>query len=112
MSRTAVMFSDIEHPEVALLGGKGANLVELSRIDGIRVPDGFCVTTDAFRTIVAEAPAVHDLLSRVEAEDGVAIRALGEEFRRELEGIAIPEDVAAEIGGALERLGARGAYAV
>ncbi|MFZ0189842.1 MAG: PEP/pyruvate-binding domain-containing protein, partial [Streptosporangiaceae bacterium] len=44
--------------QVALVGGKGARLGGLSRIDGIRVPAGFCVTTDAFRQIMAEAPSI------------------------------------------------------
>ncbi len=33
----------------AVVGGKGAYLGELSRIQGIRVPAGFCVTTDVAR---------------------------------------------------------------
>ena len=39
---------EIDQTQVAVVGGKGAALGELSRIDGIQVPDGFCVTTDAF----------------------------------------------------------------
>ena len=40
---------EIDQTQIALVGGKGASLGELSRIDGIHVPDGFCVTTNAFR---------------------------------------------------------------
>ena len=43
---------DIDQTQVAVVGGKGALLVELSRIEGIRVPAGFCVTTDAFERIL------------------------------------------------------------
>jgi hypothetical protein len=42
-------FDEIDRTQVALVGGKDANLGELSRIAGIRVPAGFCVTTDAYR---------------------------------------------------------------
>ena len=49
-------FEDIDQTQVALVGGKGAHLGELSRIAGIHVPPGFCVTTDAFRRIIEEAP--------------------------------------------------------
>ena len=52
--------------QVALVGGKGAQLGELSRIDGIRVPPGFCVTTDAFRRIMSEAPSIDDRRGRRE----------------------------------------------
>jgi pyruvate,water dikinase len=84
---------EIDRTQVAVAGGKGANLGELSRIEGIRVPQGFCVTTDAFR--LAVGPAIADL----EAE----------EIRRAIEEIAIPGDVAAEITAALDE---RAAYAV
>ena len=49
---------EVDEMQVAVVGGKGAHLGELSRIDGIRVPAGFCVTTDAFRRIMAEAPSI------------------------------------------------------
>ena len=39
-----------EHRKL-VVGGKGANLGALSRIEGLRVPAGFCVTTDAFQRI-------------------------------------------------------------
>ena len=48
-------FREIDDTQVAVVGGKGAHLGELSRIDGIRVPPGFCVTTDAFRRIMSDA---------------------------------------------------------
>src|ERR1035441_1176633 len=48
-------FQEIDQTQIAIVGGKGAHLGELSRIEGVRVPAGFCVTTDAFRRIMAEA---------------------------------------------------------
>ena len=108
-------FEEIDATQVAVVGGKGAHLGELSQIEGIRVPHGFCVTTSAFRRIMAEAPSVDDLLgrlSRLDPDDREAIRRLGAEIRRTVEGIAIPDDVAAAITRALARLGERGAYAV
>jgi hypothetical protein len=65
--------------QVAVVGGKGAHLGELSRIDGIRVPPGFCVTTGAFRRIMRAAPPIDDRLdrlSRLDADDREAIRTL------------------------------------
>ena len=108
-------FEEIDQTQVAFVGGKGAHLGELSRIEGIRVPAGFCVTTDAFRRIMAEAPSIDDRLdrlSRLSPDDRGAIRALSAEIRRTLEGIAIPEDLAAAITGPLVQLGERAAYAV
>jgi phosphoenolpyruvate synthase/pyruvate phosphate dikinase len=106
---------DVGDTQVAVVGGKGAHLGELSRIEGIRVPAGFCVTTDAFRRIMAEAPSMEDRLdrlSRLNPDDREAIRALSTEIRQALEGVAIPDDVAAAVTGALARLGEQAAYAV
>src|SRR5215218_854283 len=118
MGRYVLGFQEIDQTQVAVVGGKGAHLGELSRIEGIRVPAGFCVTTDAFRRIVAEAPSIPsindrlDRLSRLEPDDRKAIRALSAEIRRTLEAIAIPDDLAAAITRSLARLGEQGAYAV
>ncbi|WP_330460320.1 phosphoenolpyruvate synthase [Streptomyces sp. NBC_00820] len=106
---------EVDETQVAVVGGKGAHLGGLSRIDGIRVPEGFCVTTDAFRRIMAQAPSIDDRLdqlSRSDPDDREAIRTFSAEIRRTIEGIAIPGDLAAAITGALDRLGGQAAYAV
>src|SRR5436309_3125145 len=115
MGRYVLDFQEIDQTQVAVVGGKGAHLGELSRIEGLRVPAGFCVTTDAFQRIMAEAPSIDhrlDRLSRLKPDDREAIRALSAEIRRTLEGIAIPDDLAAEITRPLARLGEQAAYAV
>ncbi|MEU4358932.1 rifamycin-inactivating phosphotransferase [Streptomyces virginiae] len=105
----------VDETQVALVGGKGAHLGALSRIEGVRVPGGFCVTTEAFRRIIEQAPPVGDLLdrlSRVTADDREATRTLSAQIRRTIEGTAVPDDLAAAITRALARSGARAAYAV
>jgi phosphoenolpyruvate synthase/pyruvate phosphate dikinase len=107
-------FREIDHTHVAVVGGKGAALGELSRIEGIPVPPGFCVTTDAFQRILAGAPSIDDRLgelSRLVPEDGAAIRALSAEIRRAVEGIAIPDDVALAVTRALGGRGGFGEHA-
>jgi phosphoenolpyruvate synthase/pyruvate phosphate dikinase len=106
---------EVDETQVAVVGGKGAHLGGLSRIEGIRVPAGFCVTTDAFRLIMAEAPSIDDRLdqlSRLNPDDREAIRTLSAEIRRTIEGTAIPGDLAAAITRALGQLGEQAAYAV
>ncbi len=115
MGNCVLGLREIDQTQVEAVGGKGAQLGELSRIQGIRVPAGFCVTTDAFRRIMAEAPSIYERLaqlSRLNPDDREVIRALSAEIRRTIEGIAIPDDLAAEITLALARLGKQGAYAV
>ena len=115
MSNYVLGFQEIDATQVALVGGKAAHLGELSRIEGISVPTGFCVTTDAFQRIMAEAPSIDeriDRLARVDADDRETIRTLSAEIRRTIEGIAIPDDLAAAITRSLALLGEHAAYAV
>ncbi|MDG9684318.1 phosphoenolpyruvate synthase [Streptomyces sp. DH18] len=106
---------EVDETRAAVVGGKGAHLGGLSRIEGVRVPDGFCVTTDAFRRAMAEVPSLDDRLdelSRLDPDDGEAIRTLSAHMRRVIEEIAVPGDVTAAITRALGRFGEQGAYAV
>ncbi|MEJ8651682.1 rifamycin-inactivating phosphotransferase [Streptomyces sp. MS1.AVA.3] len=106
---------EVDETKVAVVGGKGAHLGGLSRIEGIRVPGGFCVTTDAFRRIMAKAPSIDDRLdqlSRLSPDDREAIRTLSAQIRRTIEGIALPGDLAAAITRALSQSGEQAAYAV
>ncbi|HSQ29889.1 MAG TPA: rifamycin-inactivating phosphotransferase [Gemmatimonadaceae bacterium] len=115
MGRYVLDFREIDQTQIAVAGGKGAHLGELSRIEGLHVPAGFCVTTDAFRRIMEEAPSIDDQLERLshlKADDRDAIGALSLGVRRTLEGIAIPGDLAAAITRPLTRLDAQAAYAV
>ncbi|PTM89911.1 rifamycin-inactivating phosphotransferase [Streptomyces sp. VMFN-G11Ma] len=110
-----------DETRTAVVGGKGAHLGALSRIDGVRVPDGFCVTTDAYRRILATEPSVGDLLDQLsclnddDAGDAYAAdrtRTLTARIRSAIEDITIPDDLAAAITGALSRHGEWAAYAV
>ena len=65
MSSYVLGFNEINQSQVGLVGGKGAHLGELSRIEGIHVPPGFCVTTDAFHRIMADAPSIDERLDRL-----------------------------------------------
>jgi phosphoenolpyruvate synthase/pyruvate phosphate dikinase len=108
-------FQEVDRTRIMVVGGKGASLGELSRLEGIHVPDGFCVSTEAFKRILGEAPTMGewlDRLSRLKAEDRDGIRELSAEIRTIIEGIAIPEDVQEAITRFLSRLGEQAAYAV
>ncbi|MEV8427613.1 rifamycin-inactivating phosphotransferase [Streptomyces chartreusis] len=106
---------EIDETQVAVVGGKGAQLGGLSRIDGISVPGGYCVTTGAFRRVMAEVPSIDELLdrlSRSDPDDRETIRTLSAQIRRAVEETAVPDDLAAAITGALAELGEDVACAV
>src|SRR5450631_4032480 len=101
-------FQDIDTTKLMLGGGKGANLGELAKIAGIRVPDGFCVSTEAFKDIIGETSLMHELLDQLallKMEDRDKIGELSGEIRRVIAGIAIPEDMNEAITRLLSRLG-------
>src|SRR5687767_8754111 len=115
MSSFVFVFEEIDRTNLMLVGGKGANLGELSRLEGIRVPDGFCISTEAYKRIIGETPSISELLDRLsllKAKDRHKISALSGEIRRVIEGITIPQDITEEITLHLSRLGEKDAYAV
>ena len=108
-------FRDIDLTHLMKVGGKGANLGELSKVDGVRVPEGFCITTDAFTRALREGSSMGDLidrLSRLTVDDREAIKDLSGEIRRAIEAIALPEDLVEAITRHLSALGETTATAV
>jgi len=105
---------EIDNAQVALAGGKGASLGELSRIEAVRVPGGFCVTTDAFRLVMSTVPGIDDRLLQLaglDPDDRQAIGALSAEIRQAIGGAAMTDDLAAAITSSVIRLGERGTAA-
>lgn len=115
MNSLVLGFQDIDKTSLMAVGGKGANLGELSRIEGIRVPDGFCISTEAFKRIIEETPGIDDLLaglSLLKVEDREKISALSGELRRVIEGTVLPGDLDEEVSRHLSTLDENEAYAV
>src|SRR5690349_17188019 len=115
MDRYVLGLEELDRTQVAVAGGKGAHLGELSRIEGVHVPAGFCVTTAAFQRVLAQMPSIDDRLDRLsglDPADRETIGALGADLRRTIEGTAVPDELAAEIARWLARLGEDAAYAV
>src|SRR5947199_4102290 len=79
----------------SVVGGKGANLGELQRVDAVRVPRGFCVTTTAFRAVLAAAAVLPQLdqLPATATEDTARTAELSGAIRTAIEGAEVPDDV-------------------
>ncbi|WP_298737809.1 phosphoenolpyruvate synthase [uncultured Chitinophaga sp.] len=108
-------FRDIDKTKVEVVGGKGANLGELSRIQGISVPDGYCITTAAFKKIIASSSQVNDLLDQLtllQPEDHHKVRELSGRIRHAIEEITIPEDITEDITQMHSWLGNTSAFAI
>ncbi|MEC5146062.1 phosphoenolpyruvate synthase [Chitinophaga sp. 212800010-3] len=108
-------FREIDRTKLAVAGGKGANLGELSGINGIHVPDGFCITTEAFERIIVEIPLINRLLEQLallKVDSRHQISALSTGIRKLIEEAAIPRDIVDEIFRQLSRFEEGAAYAV
>ena len=79
MPKYVYRFSEGDKDQKDLLGGKGANLAEMTRL-GLPVPPGFTITTDACRAYLADG-AVPDALA---VQVTTALREVEEELGREL----------------------------
>lgn len=115
MNSYVLGFPEIDKTKLLVVGGKGANLGELSRIEGIRVPEGFCVTTEAYKRTIRQTPefaALLDQLSLLKAGEREKIAEISDKLRRIIEGIPIAGDIEEEIAHYLAKLGEESAYAV
>lgn len=115
MNSYVLSLQEIDKTKIPMVGGKGANLGELSRITEILVPEGFCVTTEAYKKITEddeELKGLLDELSHFGVEDIEKIREISSEIRKAIEGITIPEVINEEIARFILRLGEKDSYAV
>jgi len=99
-------FKEIRKDDVALAGGKGANLGELSRA-GLPMPPGFVLVTRAYDAFVESSDlrdAIAKLASTSDSEDPEAFEEASQKIHTHFSGGKIPEEMAEEIRAAYERL--------
>jgi len=107
-------FSDISAVDTPLVGGKGANLGEMTHA-GFPIPFGFCLTTAAFQQFIesyAEADDIYTLLDTITTDDVENVRIVGLRVRQALLEVPIPNDVADAVRQSWQEIGADHAYAV
>jgi rifampicin phosphotransferase len=98
-----VDLADIDSTMINAVGGKALNLGIMSS-GGLPVPGGFCVTTDAYRVVVADR--LDDLMGKLsDAADPGALAAAAEEARRRVLALEPPEDLRSAIDDRYRALG-------
>ncbi|TBX71439.1 phosphoenolpyruvate synthase [Bacillus mycoides] len=115
MSSFVLDFQEIEKTQLSLVGGKGLNLGELSNIQGIQVPEGFCVTTIGYEKAIEQNEAFQALLSQLamlKIEDRAQIAEISKKIRETIMEVEIPSDVVEAVAHYLSRFGNEHAYAV
>ena len=103
-------FKDLGLGDVDSVGGKNASLGEmvqhLSKA-GVRVPDGFATTADAYRRFLAHeglADRISATLADLDVEDTRSLAEAGAQIRDLVEGQPFPADLDTDIRAAYERL--------
>ncbi len=115
MHSTIFLLTDLDKSKILLAGGKAANLGELTRIEGISVPAGFCISTGLYNRLVAGSPAIGELIDRlslIPIGERERINELSAEIRKLIEAITLPSGIIADIGMHLQSPETQGTYAV
>ncbi len=96
-------FSQIGMQDVAIVGGKNASLGEMYRnlgAQGVRVPNGFAITAEAYRYLLEQAKALgplHEALDGLHPDDMEDLARRGHRAREIIYGAEIPQDLKQEI---------------
>ncbi|KQX68108.1 MULTISPECIES: phosphoenolpyruvate synthase [unclassified Paenibacillus] len=115
MSSLVLGFQEMEKTQLLLVGGKGLNLGELSKIEGIQVPEGFCVTTVGYQKAIEQNETYHALLDRLtllKVEDRDQIGEISRKIRQIIMEVEIPSDVVKAVTHYHSQFGDEHAYAV
>lgn len=108
-------FQEMDKKQLGLVGGKGLHLGELSKIEGIRVPEGFCVTTIGYQRAIEQNETYQAMLNRLtmlSAEDRDQMVEISRKIRQTIMEVEIPSDVVTAVTRYLSRFGEEQAYAV
>jgi pyruvate,water dikinase len=103
-------FADIGIADVGLVGGKNASLGEMVRelgAQGVRVPNGFAVTAQAYRYLLDQShawPGLHEALDGLDVKDVDDLARRARRAREIIHGAVLPDDLVAEIVAAYARL--------
>ncbi|MGD1119388.1 MAG: phosphoenolpyruvate synthase [Dehalococcoidales bacterium] len=105
--KSVVWFNQVNKGDIPLVGGKGANLGEMTNA-GIPVPPGFIVTSNAYFDFIEKAK-LHDkiwaLLSPVDAHDSKLLQETALKVQKLITDAPMPSEIAKEIEKAYREMG-------
>ncbi|GGE58254.1 phosphoenolpyruvate synthase [Priestia taiwanensis] len=115
MNSFVLHFHEIEKTQLSLVGGKGLNLGRLASMQGIHVPEGFCITTAGYEKALEQHDTFQTLLDQLtmlKIEDRHHINEISKKIRQAITEVEIPSDVVKEVTHYLSQFGDEHAYAV
>ncbi|MBI2869064.1 MAG: phosphoenolpyruvate synthase [Chloroflexi bacterium] len=105
--RAIVWFREVTKKDIALVGGKGANLGEMTNA-GVPVPPGFIVTAQAYFDFLTGAglrEKFEDILKPLNTHDSQQLQAISDRIQQMIIGTPVPADLASDIKSAYEEMG-------
>ncbi|MBT8343288.1 MAG: phosphoenolpyruvate synthase, partial [Sulfurovum sp.] len=110
MSQYIKWFNELSIEDVDLVGGKNASLGEMYQNltqEGIRIPNGFAITADAYKTILDSNNAwekLHAHLDDLNPDDVAQLQECGKRCREIIHNCTLPADMVEQIRHAYEAL--------
>lgn len=104
-----VSFKDIDKDSLALVGGKGANLGEMTKA-GFPVPGGFAVTVPAYNKFLEEnqiSAKIYDILKITNVDDPNQLEVASKKIQKIVLNSKFPEDVLKEVSTFYKKLSGR-----
>ena len=106
MSKNILWFRDVSKDDTAIVGGKGANLGELTKA-GLPVPPGFIVTAQAYFNFLESTDidlTIEDSLKNIDVENSAKLNKAASQIQKEILNHSMPLALAKEISNAYQKL--------
>jgi pyruvate,water dikinase len=101
-----VFFKDIDKEDIPSVGGKGANLGEMTRA-GFPVPPGFAITVHSYQKFIdfnGISTKINELLKQVDIDDPEQLDMASKKIQQIVNRSKIPDDVASETINSYKKL--------
>lgn len=88
-------FHEINKSDIPLVGGKGANLGELTQ-NGVNVPPGFFVTSSAYKKFISISnldEKIKEIINSLDVEDSAQLQLKSKEVRDLIISCKVPEEI-------------------
>lgn len=99
IKKFVVWFNEVDRDDIGVVGGKGANLGEMTKA-GFPVPNGFIVTAQAYFHFLDEAHLrddLSDLLHGLDVNNSKALEDASVEIQKRITRSEFPKDIALEV---------------
>lgn len=104
-----IFFKDIDKRSLPLVGGKGANLGEMTKA-GFPVPNGFAVTVESYDIFLQEnqiKEKIDSILKDIDVNDSDELRKASKKVQNIIKGGHIPESVKKDVVRSYKKLSGR-----